>query len=236
MELTTARLTIVGGVVVLAITALVATVCRPPHTIHSFGNKRTERVCARHGQPVFCWAPPRFNATPNGPTYAAFWEAHGPEIEPMPGGTSRVPPGINYSVVHLRCGDILAGTPSRNSVYHLPSQACLAGHLGWLDRHRHTIFLAGGHTANTPQDKIDRAVRRCKRLVTHYTATLAAYGITAHVLPEGSQRDDWATLHGAQQVLALVPSSFVMTTQAHALTHLHMLTTHDVNASWWARC
>lgn len=155
----------------------------------------------------------------------------------MPSGTPRVPAGIPYNVVHLRCGDILAGPPlSRASVYHIPSTACVAGQLGWLDHHRHTVFLTGGHTPDISRANVTVAVRRCRRLVARYTAALAAHGIAAQVLTQGSQRDDWVTLHNAVQVLALVPSSFVMTAQAHALSHLRMLTHHDFNASWWAKC
>ena len=203
----------------VAVIVVVIVVMSRDGSVHSYGNKSTSSVCTRHGRPFFCWYPR------NDSTYTAFWKAHGGEVNPL------VKTGHkkgNYTVFHLRCGDIMN---EHNTMYMPPPDSCVKKAAAGVNT-TNLIFMTGGHHS-TP-----RADRRCARFMKRYTAIIQAAhpGASLTISQGGTQKNDWLVLHNAKSVVALITSSFVFSAKAHDLSALKMLSYLERDVPWWINC
>ena len=203
----------------------------------SLGNALTGNVCGRHGHPHYCWLPNHMSSHIK-MSYRTFWEHYGPELRSpaLPKGLSVAP---STTVVHFRCGDIMARV-NGDKTYYVPAASCVVDQLSWLGKGP-VEMIVGGHMGSAMTQ------RRCSAYVSFYKSLLRRNGNSVTVVTGRTLVHDWVTLSRAKKVLALIPSSFSMSAKANNVSQYRLIgfdaphlgnTTrpHLDNASWWKVC
>ena len=190
------------------------------------GNTLTIPVCREMGAPLqYCWVPHYRNSRPF--NYTQFWKTNGHTIVAQL--DAPVQPVTYNAIVHLRCGDVLV---RRHPVYTIADTPCFERALAWLDRFDTVTFMSGGHVDKSIREQ---AEKQCDELIAKFLVVLRR-SFDVRVLRIRESWDDWWLLHRAQRVLAIVPSSFVFSAKAHALTEVRMLSPIYRDRPVWKHC
>lgn len=193
------------------------------------GNKLTVPVCKQHRAfSRYCWVP---NYKGRGhKNYTQFWSLHGHEVVQQ----IQTPPVLHSSlpvILYLRCGDILT---SSHIEYPIQSAKCLSSVIWWLRPYTRVTLMAAGHSKSTQAETRLKQACICEELIVKALRVLRGT-FDVEIRRVRDAWEDWWTLHRAQKVLALIPSSFAFSAKAGALREIKILGAHD-NLPVWVKC
>ena len=193
----------------------------------AIGNALTIPVCEKHkGFSKYCWVPGYRGGSHK--NFTQFWLDHGHEVVKLTPGA--VPHENLQAVVHLRCGDVLTYEPP-HPAYPISTPECLEPIISWFRPFTRVSFLSGGHRNTKSPDKIALQDARCENLTMGFLRVLRKH-FDVDFRRIRDKWEDWWAIHRAQKVLALVPSSFVFSAKAHALSDIKIIGNFDTPPVW----
>tara|TARA_A100001015_G_scaffold212384_2_gene238158 strand:+ start:370 stop:1050 length:681 start_codon:yes stop_codon:yes gene_type:complete len=193
----------------------------------AIGNDLTVPICQKYkGFSKYCWVPSYRGGSHK--NFTQFWLDHGHEVVRLTPGS--VPHDSLQAVVHLRCGDVMTFDPP-HPAYPISSPRCLEPIIKWLHPFTRVSLLIAGHQNTKDPNKIALQNARCEHLTMGFLNLLKKH-FDVDLRRIRDKWEDWWAIHRAQKVVALVPSSFVFSAKAHALSDLKIIGKFDTPPVW----
>ena len=175
------------------------------------GNKIVKNICQKHGFSKYCWdsSDDMLEMTRQGVDYEEFWlkQRHPLEKQTIVDSVPR------YStILHLRCGDVpWESNRSTHFSYQLACPKDVAEKNQDVLGHGRVYMLVGGHGGHLAI--CNSLLRGIKQTLEHLLPFTEF-----HVLPRKNIDVDFERLRSATNVVAMVPSTFVLSTRLGKLT------------------
>ena len=165
-----------------------------------------KNICQKHGFSDNCWdsADDILRMTRDGVNYEKFWltQRHPLERQIIVDSVPRYP-----TILHLRCGDV----PWESSTYQLACPKDVAEKNYDVLGHGSVYMLVGGHWSHLAIcNSLLRGIKQKMERLLPFTEF--------HVLPRKNIDVDFERLRSATNVVAMVPSTFVLSTRLGKLT------------------